>query len=308
MCSEKSQVGEKAVRALVVSFCLLCLFFPSTSCRDKSGNDDIDTTSVPPWNQMKIDWFAAWSPDGSKIIYTRDPADGARDTSWQWGAFVHNIASGTDSCIWPGVLFDGFAWSPDSRAVAYCQNAQIYVHEFDSHSTNQITHSNRNFGVRWTPCRDKLIFFVRANDGGLFVYDFEQDSITHVIDRIQSDAGDWLPNCSTLVLLDSCIFTDCAVVTYDLYSKSVRVISRIPGTHRDVAVSPDGMTAVFSAQSQLWSVPVSGGLAKQLTTEGGDYPDWSPDGQWIVYTKIDRRNGYLWLMRPDGSEKHQITF
>jgi Tol biopolymer transport system component len=60
--------------------------------------------------------------------------------------------------------------------------------------------------------------------------------------------------------------------------------------------------------TNIWVYSMTTGAYSQLTTEGGNYPDWSPDGQWIVYTKVDPLNGHLWLMRPDGTEKHQITF
>jgi TolB protein len=75
-----------------------------------------------------------------------------------------------------------------------------------------------------------------------------------------------------------------------------------------VAVAPDGKKVVFVQRWNLWSVDTDGSNLKQLTTAGGDWPDWSPDGKWIVYTNGGDKNGHLWLMKPDGNEKHQITF
>ena len=80
-----------------------------------------------------------------------------------------------------------------------------------------------------------------------------------------------------------------------------------------VAVSPDGRQVVFSQQlpgkpEELWIVDIDGSNPKRLTWEGGNNPAWSPDGEWIVYTNEKYKNGHLWLMRPDGSEKQQITF
>ena len=117
-----------------------------------------------------------------------------------------------------------------------------------------------------------------------------------------------MPNCSTLVLMDSCRTGPCSIVTYNIYSDSLFVVSHLDGFIRDVRASPNGESAVFGIYNDLFLAEISSGEIVQLTTKGGAYPDWSPDGRWIVYTKLDRKNGYLWLMRPDGSEKHQITF
>jgi len=61
------------------------------------------------------------------------------------------------------------------------------------------------------------------------------------------------------------------------------------------AISPDGQWVAFSRRDggprHLYKVPISGGVATQLTSEsdGVDfYPQWSPDGTWITF---DRQNG-----------------
>ncbi len=295
-------------RAIIMIACLIGAITIGPSCNNKPSDDDSDTLKLPPWNQMEIDWFPAWSPDGSKIIYARFPADGARDTSWAWGGFIRDVATGKDTCIWPNVKFTGFSWSPDGNRIAVNQNANIFVYDFRDNSTKQITFKNRNFAVSWSPCGDKLIFFVKTAEGGMYMYDFDADATVHVESRLGAGAGDWMPNCSTIALLDSCIYTECGVYGYNLYTDSVWFVTDVPGYKREISLSPDGETIVFGVENDIWAAKFSGGEPYRLTTEGGGYADWSPDGKWIVYTKVDRWNGHLWLMRPDGSEKHQITF
>jgi Tol biopolymer transport system component len=58
---------------------------------------------------------------------------------------------------------------------------------------------------------------------------------------------------------------------------------------------------------QIWMMNLSSLEKKQLTKNGGWAADWSPDGEWIVYTET-YDTGRLWLMRPDGSEQQQLTF
>lgn len=45
--------------------------------------------------------------------------------------------------------------------------------------------------------------------------------------------------------------------------------------------------------------------------ENASYADWSPDGQWIVHDSGDNgkqgQHGGIWLMKPDGSNDHEIV-
>jgi len=58
--------------------------------------------------------------------------------------------------------------------------------------------------------------------------------------------------------------------------------------------------------------PNGTGLAR-LTPwgENASYPDWSPDGQWIAHDSGDNgkqgQHGGIWLMKPDGSNDHEIV-
>src|ERR1700722_9019853 len=57
------------------------------------------------------------------------------------------------------------------------------------------------------------------------------------------------------------------------------------GSYMNVDVSPDGKTLVFDLLGDLYTVPSSGGEAKQLTHGIALHlrPVWSPDGEKIAY-------------------------
>ena len=86
---------------------------------------------------------------------------------------------------------------------------------------------------------------------------------------------------------------------------------------RYLKYSPDGQRMVFTSQPrnaqsdfayrQIWTMDLDDTYRKQLTKNGGWAADWSPDGEWIVYTET-YNTGRLWVMRPDGSGKQQLTF
>jgi Tol biopolymer transport system component len=62
--------------------------------------------------------------------------------------------------------------------------------------------------------------------------------------------------------------------------------------------SPDGTELIYSMQGSLWRQRVGSDTARQLTDDPGyDYqPDWSPDGQWVVFSRYRNDQIELWLL------------
>ncbi|MEP6569814.1 MAG: protein kinase [Acidobacteriota bacterium] len=82
----------------------------------------------------------------------------------------------------------------------------------------------------------------------------------------------------------------------------------------DPVVSPDGRLIVWGSKStgntNLWRMDIDGGNAKQLTMGAGDYfPDYSPDGKWILYTAYDPISSFwsVWKIAADGGSPVRIT-
>ncbi len=84
------------------------------------------------------------------------------------------------------------------------------------------------------------------------------------------------------------------------------------------AVAPDGSAVAFTVQAidldkntkprQIWTVPLSGGSARALTTEGNNYrPKWSPDSKLVAYVSTKSGSAQVWTMNPDGSGARQVT-
>ncbi|MCI0706587.1 MAG: amidohydrolase family protein [Ignavibacteriae bacterium] len=81
------------------------------------------------------------------------------------------------------------------------------------------------------------------------------------------------------------------------------------GTWMAVDVSPDGKWIVFDLLGDIYSMPVSGGEAKALTS-GSSYdvqPRFSPDGKKISFTSDRDGIDNIWVMDADGSNPKQIT-
>ncbi len=81
------------------------------------------------------------------------------------------------------------------------------------------------------------------------------------------------------------------------------------GTWMTVDVSPDGKEIVFDLLGDIYSLPISGGEAKSLTSGAmwDMQPRFSPDGKKIAFTS-DRAGGdNIWVMDRDGKNPKQVT-
>jgi Tol biopolymer transport system component len=81
------------------------------------------------------------------------------------------------------------------------------------------------------------------------------------------------------------------------------------GSWLSVDVSPDGRTVVFDLLGDLWSVPIGGGDATQLTSgmSFDGQPRLSPDGKWVAFTSDRDGAENVWIMNLETKETRQIT-
>ena len=75
------------------------------------------------------------------------------------------------------------------------------------------------------------------------------------------------------------------------------------------AISPDGTTIAFTYKGDIYSVPVSGGLAKQLTTNSAydSHPIWSPDGKKIAFESDREGSLDIYVMDAQGGTPTRLT-
>jgi Tol biopolymer transport system component len=220
------------------------------------------------------------------------------------------------------MFIGGPSWSPDGRRIAFHWNYQIFAMKLNGDSLRQLTFTgNHNLLCRWSPC-GSLIAYIQTGgvDRGLWLVDFVTGQ-RKLISLFAAGPPDWFGDCDSLCFISYKFKSEGAgqitvVDTSGIPDSSVNREAQITSNtcfKRGLAVSPQGDRVVFVQQcgnepSNLWIVDRDGSNLKRLTTKGGEFPDWSPDGQWILYTNSEEGNGRLWIMRPDGSDRRQLTF
>jgi Tol biopolymer transport system component len=86
------------------------------------------------------------------------------------------------------------------------------------------------------------------------------------------------------------------------------------GVNAHPSVSPDGRHIVFASNRagvfNIWRMDIDGGNPVRLTSGGGEkFPQWSPDGRWVVYNSVspDESLYSLWKVSFDGGEPSQLN-
>ena len=100
------------------------------------------------------------------------------------------------------------------------------------------------------------------------------------------------------------LFTAFSIIAISGYAQS-----DIPLWLRYPAVSPDGKTVAFSYKGDIYTVPTTGGEARQLTTNPGydAYPVWSPDGSLIAFGSDREGSMDIFVMPSKGGTAKRLT-
>jgi Tol biopolymer transport system component len=187
---------------------------------------------------------------------------------------------------------------------------------------------------RWSP------------DGTLIVYDrwYPEDEKQHIAVVAPDGSGDrfvvecvspclgvehpaWSPDGQTITFAgisgpewDSPDVT-CHLGLLDVDSDDVTYLLSEPGcefSYMAPHFSPDGTRIVFkridetAGRAALFTAAVDGSDLQQLTDWGlGARPDWSPDGDWIVFMDVEHAPPFgqvhLYRIRADGTDLQQLT-
>lgn len=244
------------------------------------------------------------SPDGQWVAYT------VGDLNWDANRYVNQIyispvaggsmkqlTKGTGSASQP-------RWSPDGKRIAYVTGGQIWTMKPDGDDTVQITSlSSGAGGPVWSPNSQWLLFgsdvYPECNGDDACNAKKDTDAENNKVKAITTERllfrhwNEWRDRKRSHVFVVAAAKNSKAreVTTGDWDAPPYGAASG-----SDYAFSPDGSEIAYlrnpdkveaiSTNSDIWTVPVGGGAAKNITASNKGYelsPMYTPDGKYIIY-------------------------
>jgi tol-pal system beta propeller repeat protein TolB len=218
------------------------------------------------------------------------------------------------------------SWSPDDRRIAYQSNASgdwnLHVMNADGTGvTGIVTTPGADITPSWSPDGSRIAF-VSERFGQRDVFTCAADGTA--IERLTSDAANdihpaWSAD-GTRILFSSAR-SNASPDDFDLWvmgadgSDPRRLTSGVD-VDTYASWSPDGARIVtrrvVGTNNEVFVLDAAGGSPRNLTNDPASYdgwPQWSPDGQWIVFASGPGGSSptRIEIMRPDGSDRRRLT-
>jgi Tol biopolymer transport system component len=252
----------------------------------------------------------SWSPDGSQLAFASDAssvsfvdADGRNQGTLHWspGDGEHYATSIT-----------GFAWSPDSRAIAVAVTTGYHYGGYRSELVVNQGRSRTVYtggiigGPSWSPDGSRIAFSEWTTRKA-YVIDVKGSNVRVVLDLATQPV--WSPDGKRLayVLLDEGRQSVGLAVAAADGSSSRKLTD---GNIRSPAWSPDGTTIAFTRSlgttSEIGVLKPDGTGERTVVREAGG-PVWSPDGNAIAYAfmRQEARMG-VGVISPDGTNERIV--
>src|SRR6266481_2929085 len=239
----------KTRRFAVASICAAVACGAALRAQETRSDTLLTTEHWLDWERVSD---AQISPDGSRIVYTRQFVNKLED-KWESNLWILNADGSQHRFLVKG---GSARWSPDGKRLMYLaegepKGSQLFVRWVDADGpATQITHVvEAPRGAKWSPDGKSIAF-------SMFVADAEKWSISM---PTEPKGAKWTP--------------------------APRVVGTIHYRQDQVGYLEDGFTHLFV-------IPAEGGTARELTTgkwsvgagelRGAASIDWTPDSKSIV--------------------------
>ena len=184
--------------------------------------------------------------------------------------------------------------SPDGREIALHTLGSVpavWIYDIGRATRTRLPFDGFANNPLWTPDGKRLVFSgARAGVVNLFWIPADGSGPAERLttSSVAQVPASWTPDGRTLVFLQCA--SQCDIWALSMDGKSTRVwpVLQTPAQKWHATLSPDGQWLAYmsneSGRSEIYVQPFHGpGARHQISTEGGLFPRWSPDGRRLYY-------------------------
>ena len=274
-----------------------------TATRDDVEGVYVEDVSSGMTTRLADGASPAWSPDGTRIAFSRPPGSGPDTAFTLWTM----NSDGSD----PRALGEGLgpSWSPDGTRIAFSMSpidlGDLWVMNADGSGRRKLAGGSQR---DWSPDGTRIASVAEAPGGGqpqLLVEHADGSGVTHLA---AGELPAWSPDGTRI-----------AFVSWG-EQPAIQVVDPATGTVSTVAaLDTDAHALAWSADGTRLSFVTLGGDLRVVSARGGEIETAatglsfdaarSPDGDWFAFTVRDPESptSDIYLARADGSDRRQLT-
>ena len=235
---------------------------------------------------LPVGGFCSYSPDKTKLAYNRVFREfrtwkyyrgGMADDIWIYdfkSKKTENLTNNPAQDVFP-------MWKGEK--IYFCSDRDrtmnLFVIDLNTKETRKLTNYT-NYDVKFPSMGDAAIVY--ENGGFIYIFDLATEQSVKVDVRI---ANDFITGRNQL-------------------KDASKIINSF-------TISPDGKRLGFDARGDIFTVPVTSGVTKDLTLSSGVHDRdvaWSPDGKYFSFISDQTGEDEIYIINQDGSEPAaQIT-